>query len=245
MIRVKADLHIHTVASPCSSLTMSPRRIIGEAVKKNLQVIGITDHNCTLQCGIVEKLASEKGMLVLKGAEINTREEIHCLVFFRDHDKLAAFQEYIMKYLPGIPNRPDKFGYQVLVDEDDNILRFIDELLISGIDRSIEQVQHEVAGLGGIFIPAHIDRAANGILNQLGFIPPDLEFEALEISGRTDEISIRKNLGLPDVALVKSSDAHFPEQIGSSVTLFDLEELSFDGMVSAFREFKRNRIFIE
>ncbi len=37
-----ADLHIHTVISPCGDLDMSPIRIIERVLERKLDIIGIT-----------------------------------------------------------------------------------------------------------------------------------------------------------------------------------------------------------
>ena len=47
MNKYKADLHIHTVLSPCGDLEMSPKIIVEAAGKQGLDIIGITDHNST------------------------------------------------------------------------------------------------------------------------------------------------------------------------------------------------------
>ena len=59
MKEYKADLHIHTVLSPCGSLEMSPRNIVQEALKKKIDIIGITDHNSTRQCASVSREATK------------------------------------------------------------------------------------------------------------------------------------------------------------------------------------------
>jgi 3',5'-nucleoside bisphosphate phosphatase len=78
----RADLHIHTVLSPCGDLDMSPGNIVSEAVNKGLDIIGITDHNTTRHCNLIKRMAEEKGIFVMQGAEITTKEEVHCLAFF-------------------------------------------------------------------------------------------------------------------------------------------------------------------
>ena len=35
----RADLHIHSVLSPCGDLEMSPRNIVAEAAQKGLDII--------------------------------------------------------------------------------------------------------------------------------------------------------------------------------------------------------------
>ena len=74
----RADLHIHTVLSPCGDLDMSPRNIIAMAKQKKLDIIGITDHNSTRQAIIIQEKAQKEGIFVLAGVEISTREEAHC-----------------------------------------------------------------------------------------------------------------------------------------------------------------------
>ena len=53
----KADLHIHTLLSPCGDLDMTPDEIVRLAKKCGLDIIGITDHNSTKH----GKLAREYG----------------------------------------------------------------------------------------------------------------------------------------------------------------------------------------
>mgnify|MGYP001008452009 FL=1 len=84
----RADLHIHTVLSPCAELEMTPGNIVRQALHSGIQIIGITDHNSTRNALLTKKLAEKAGIFVLTGAEVNTREEVHCLVFFDGEEKL-------------------------------------------------------------------------------------------------------------------------------------------------------------
>jgi hypothetical protein len=36
--------------------------------------------------------------------------------------------------------------------------------------------------LGGIVIGAHVNKTKNSLISQLGFIPPDLKLDAIELS---------------------------------------------------------------
>jgi 3',5'-nucleoside bisphosphate phosphatase len=228
MKTVKADLHIHTVLSPCGDLDMSPRNIVERAREKNLQIIGITDHNSTLQVDVVEDLAARLGICVLGGVEITTREEVHCLAFFPDRASRSQFQKYVDSYLPDVPNKAGAFGFQVVVDEFDNIIYTEEKLLITGINRSINQIEKEVHRLNGIFIPAHVDRPVNSLFSQLGFIPPDLQMEAMGITCFTTESVVRRKFSIPEnITLIKNSDAHYPDDIGRGYSLFTLEECDF------------------
>ncbi len=228
MNRYRADLHVHTVLSPCGDLDMSPANIVEAATRKRVDILGITDHNSTRHGELIKRLAEKEGIFVLCGAEVTTREEIHCLAFFENNDILKEFQEYLEGLMGTVRNQPELFGYQVVVDEKERIIEEVDKLLISAIDASLEQVEEKVHSLGGIFIPAHIDRPSYSLLSQLGFVPPGLKADALEISGRTtrDEMLNR----FPDLAgytFIGSSDAHHPGQLGTRTTVFEMETRSF------------------
>ncbi len=197
---------------------MSPANIIDEAVKKGLDIIGITDHNTTLHCNLVRRLAKKKGIFVMQGAEITTKEEVHCLAFFENTDALDIFQKFLDDNLPDIMNDPLRFGHQVQVDEKDKIIYSERRLLINAISKSFEEIETFVHSLNGLFIPAHIDRMKNSIYSQLGFLPGNMYADALEVSGASsikhfadDHPEIKK------FPLVRSSDAHYPVNIGKTI----------------------------
>lgn len=207
---------------------MSPRNIIDRAVAANIGILGITDHNSLKQVGIVERMAAARGIFVLGGVEVTTREEIHCLAFFPGIPERTEFSKYLEQHQPFIPNKEELFGYQVVVDEEELILEHEEKLLLTALDQPIGEVAAAVHGLGGLFIPAHIDRPVNSLFSQLGFLPADLPFEALEISryGQAEQLRAQYRLG-PVITLLRNSDAHYPGDIGSGSTLFTLRELSF------------------
>src|SRR5690554_464993 len=177
----RADLHIHTVLSPCGDLEMSPEHIVDEAIRKELDVIAITDHNSIRQAPEVMAVGREKGLLVLCGVEVNTREEVHGVALFENEDQVAQFQQYLDAHLPNIPNKPDFFGHQAWVNRKEEIMGEEPRLLWSALDQSLDEVAAKVRQLKGLFFPAHIDRPVNGLLRQLGFVPAHLQADALEV----------------------------------------------------------------
>lgn len=241
----RADLHIHTVLSPCGSLDMSPVKITEKAREKGLDIIGITDHNSTRHCKLVRELAKSTGIFVLTGAEVTTREEVHCLSFFENDDQLSEFQFYLEKHLPPVLNDTEKFGYQVVVDENERIVEEIEFLLISALDQSIEQVEQKVHSLGGIFMPAHIDRPSYSIISQLGFIPGSLLIDGIEISANCKAESVQALIGKREnLAIIRNSDAHYEEQIGKVFTTFELEHRSFDEIKLALHGLQGRKVNI-
>lgn len=178
----KADLHTHTVLSPCGDLDMSPLEIIRLAKERGLDIIGISDHNTTKHGPLAKKYGEQAGVFVLTGAEVTTKEEAHCLAFFEKEDELNEFEQFLQDNLPNIPNDIEKFGYQVQIDEKGDIVYQEPIFLPSAINKTLEEVEQKVHSLNGLFIPAHIDRMKFSIPSQLGFIPLDLNVDAVELS---------------------------------------------------------------
>ena len=224
----RADLHIHTLLSPCGDLEMSPANIVAKAKEKQLDIIGITDHNSTLHGRLTQKLAEKEGITVICGAEVNTKEEVHCLAFFETDVTLALFQKFLEKQLPPVKNDIHRFGYQVVIDEEENIIDEAPYLLLTGLYAGIDKVEEVVHELGGIFIPAHVDRPYYGLLSQLGFVPPDLKAEALEISRHTIPDEFDRQQGLKGkYTFLKNSDAHYLKDVGRAYTEMWLEAPTF------------------
>ena len=243
MNKYRADLHIHTVLSPCGDLEMSPANIVAEAELKGLDIIGITDHNTTLQCGLVAKLAAERGIFVLQGAEITTKEEVHCLAFFENSDALSIFQEFLDRSLAWIPNAPEIFGHQLQVNEYDEVVYEEQRLLINALSCTLKDAETLVHQLNGLFIPAHVDKKKNSIFSQLGLLPENLMADALELTSKsaTGVFISPGNEGVP-YTVICSSDAHFPSDIGAATTCFRLGEPTFSEIAMALRNEKGRRV---
>ena len=232
----RADLHIHTVLSPCGDLDMSPVNIISRAREMKLDIIGITDHNSTLQARLLRELGEKAGIMVIPGAEVTTKEEVHCLALFDNEGDTASFQEFLELHLPEIPNDINRFGHQLVVDENDMIVRTEEKLLISALDCSIEVVADVIHRLNGLFIPAHIDKQRFSILIQLGFVPADLAVDALEISpfSRLKQFS-QLHSELSHYSFISNSDAHYLNEIGRVCNVFEMENASLDEIRKTFK----------
>lgn len=232
----RTDIHIHTILSPCGDLQMSPANIVAEACEKGLDIIGITDHNSTRQSKLVKKIGEENGLFVLCGAEVSSKEDVHCLTFFPDFNTLDIFQIYLDAHLPDIKNNVDAFGYQVCVNEMEDIVFEEERLLISGIRQSVEQIEKKTHELGGIFVPAHINKPSYSLISQLGFVNPELNVDALELSRHITVGEFLKDNGyLSKKTFIQNSDAHFVADIGSISSEFVMEKRSFNEIKKALR----------
>ncbi|HZH73152.1 MAG TPA: PHP domain-containing protein [Mariniphaga sp.] len=228
MKKFRADIHIHTLLSPCASLEMTPRRIVQKAKAGGINIIGITDHNSTKNALLVKKIAEDAGIFTLTGAEITTREEVHCLVFFEYPGELMTFQKFIDEHITYIPNKGGFFGDQPVIDANENIVELVPYYLPAALKAGITETQQQVEKLNGLFIPAHIDRQANGIIAQLGFIPSNLKFDALGISSAVSEKYVVEQYVIQyKTTIIRNSDAHYLKQIGDIYTVFLMEDVSF------------------
>lgn len=228
----KADLHIHTVLSPCASLEMGPKNIVATAAKRGLNIIAITDHNAVYNCKPTIEISHDFDILVIPGIELNI-SDIHFLAYFPDFSIAELFQNYINKFIPTIYNDSSKIGYQLIVDKHENIIEEYPFLLISSLDINIYELIKEIKKNNGIIIPAHIDREAYSILNVLGFIPEDLEINGLEISNKMKYEEYKKLYG--KYTFINSSDAHNLDDIGKNYTLIEMKEKNFISFYEALR----------
>lgn len=229
-----ADLHNHTLLSPCASLEMTPANIVARAKALGIDILGVSDHNTTRQVALVKELAEREGIFVLQGVEVNTKEEVHCLCFFPTSLELNEFQTYIDESMPDILNRPESFGDQICVNEQEEIVYEERLFLLAALNKSIEEIEKEVHRLGGIFIPAHINRKLYGLCRQLGFVPPWLDCDALEVHPGMD---YPKHLP-KGMRIMQNSDAHTPDEMGQRTNELDIDIISFDNIKAAITSWK-------
>jgi PHP family Zn ribbon phosphoesterase len=229
--RFRADLHIHTCLSPCGDLSMSPRAVVRRAREAGLDLIAVTDHNTTENAAAVIRAAAGTGLAVLPGIELTTAEEVHILGLFERGTVLAPFQDRVYRNLPDLPARMKFVDDQVLVDAEDYVTGFCPRCLFGATLFPLQQAVDLIHESGGLAIACHIDRDSFSVVSQLGFIPDDLELDAVEISPRLTAAEARARLGpLDGWPVVRFSDAHRPEEIGTAVTEFvmgapELEEV--------------------
>ncbi len=230
MKEYKADMHIHTCLSPCAELEMSPRNVIKEAKKKGLDIIGICDHNSAENFSAFERSASSEGIKAIGGIEITSREEVHILGLFGCDKDLFSMQETVYSSLDGV-NDEERYGLQVVVNEDDEVLGYNNKLLIGATALSVEEVVDLIHSLNGIAIASHVDREGFSIITQLGFIPEGLELDALEIM----EPALRNTINPgADCVFITSSDAHVINDIGKRYSCFFMKESTFEEICKCF-----------
>lgn len=218
------DLHIHSTLSPCGSLEMSPNNIIAKAKQVGLHIISITDHNMVENCLYANEIGKKFDITVLFGMELQTIEEIHLLAFFDTYELALAFQNKVYDLLPDIQNDAEYFGDQVVVNEENEIIRFENRLLLNSSQISVTDATSWIKNHGGIAIPSHIDSPTFSIISQLGYIPDDLPFDALEVRNKDKAIELLPLIMKKNTPFVSFSDAHYLEDIGKRRITLQLEE---------------------
>ncbi|MBU0607051.1 MAG: PHP domain-containing protein [Armatimonadetes bacterium] len=220
MNTTRLDLHIHSALSPCASEEMRPPAVLLTAEQRGLQVVGIADHSTGRNGWAFFEAAAAFEVEVLAGLEIESSEGVHLLALFDNRHPLEDFEAAIATHLPGGRNRPDVLGPQFLLDEWGEVIGEEERLLITAVDLGLERLAEMIAAHEGLSIAAHVDRVANGLLPTLGFVPPHLPVDFLEVSWRMTRTEARRRW--PELAkwpLVCSSDAHALDEIGQGNTL--------------------------
>ena len=206
----RAELHLHTVVSPCAAVEMIPPLIVREALENGINLIAVTDHNSSANVGAVQKAAAGSELAVLPGMELQTREEVHLLCLFDTLDQLEAWQCIVDARLPPLENNIEFFGEQFVVDETGDFVRRETQLLLTSANMSLEDAVTTVTSLGGLAIPAHVNRSAFSLIANLGFVPTAVTFEALEISRHlTPDEARQKFPQLKNYPLIQNGDVHF------------------------------------
>ncbi len=215
-----ADLHIHTCLSPCAELEMLPEFILEQAQELGLQIIAVTDHNSAENAAAVVNAARGTTVTVLPGMEVQTREEVHLLTLFDTLDQAVCWQEQVYANLPPLKNDEAVFGEQLLLDADGEPAGYLDRLLLTSTYFSVEDVVQRVCDLGGLCIPAHVDRTMYSIISNLGFVPPELDIVGVEISTNIGPVEVRERFPqLARYSLVANGDAHRLKEMVRRTTL--------------------------
>lgn len=226
------DLHIHSCLSPCGDDDMTPGNIVGMAAIKGLDVIAVTDHNSCKNCPAVLHFAEEYGVLAIPGMEINTSEEVHAVCLFPNLEAAMAFDSYVYDRLIPFPNNEEIFGRQQLYNKEDEVCGTVANLLINSVDISFDGLWELVRSYDGVMFPAHIDKTANSLIANLGFVPPDSQFKTAEVKDlkKLHELK-RTNPYLNGCRIISNSDAHYLEDIHEPELTIEAGEKSIQGIV--------------
>ncbi len=226
-MKVYYDLHIHSVLSPCAEEDMTPNNIVNMSAIKGLDVIAVCDHNNASNAPAIASVARGAGLSFIPGVEVTTAEEVHVLALFADAQRAYDFGEIVYEALPNIKNKPDYFGNQYIMDENDEIVGEKEKLLISATSYSFDECCALIKEHGGVYVPAHVNKDANALLANLGFFPPHIVFPAIEVWRGGAPVD------KPDSLIIHDSDAHMLDQISERENFLELETGGRAGVLAA------------
>ena len=216
---------------------MGASEIVASCREEGISIVAVTDHN---HVGNVQALrrassvANEAGEnsvpIVLFGIEVQSIEDIHVVLIFSGHDTAAAFQEWLWLKMPPILNNINVFGYQFVIDHENNIIDQVPILLTQAAQYSIDEIAKHGMDAGALVIPAHLDRTDFSYEAALGQLPESFPCSAIEISPVVSHADLlRWKKRYPDRVIIRSSDSHNVSNISRSrCTLMLLAEPSFD-----------------
>lgn len=234
MLGLTYDLHIHSCLSPCGDDDMTPANIVGMAAVKELDVIALTDHNSCQNCAAAMEAGQVFGVMVIPGMELTTQEEVHVVCLFGTLSDALTFDSYVYKQLQLIENDIRIFGKQIRMDAQDHILDSEPYLLTNATNISFDEVFSLVKKYNGIMIPAHIDKQANSLLSNLGFIPPDSQFTIVEIKDLKKLHAIQeKNPYVRNCKVLSNSDAHYLSDISEPLNTLYVKEKNIVSVLEA------------
>jgi len=252
-----ADLHIHTPADKSKNYKMLgekkqlnnenwcrqyTRRIIEEAYKKKISVMGITDHNSVDWIDYfneeVENINSPKGqsrVVIFPGFEVNTNtgSGVHITCLFNPSTSKEKLDEYLSALFEA-GERFDSRGHPKLAKKSCNeVINFIQEK-------------------GGICIGAHA-LSSNGVLSGYAEQPRMEAFTnpkllVVEISGMRSELTgfNKKAIDGLDpnykrerlIATINSSDSDSLAKVGEQATYIKMSSITIEGLREAFLDWE-------
>ncbi len=226
-MRYCIDLHNHSCLSPCASDDMLPAVLAVEAYDKGIDMVALTDHNTTGNLKAFKEACDIVGIIPIYGIEITTVEEIHLLALFETLKEALEFGSWIESLLPKKTTDARLFGNQLLCDVEGNCRANQELFLIGSVDLSFDDLVENIVSMGALAIPAHIDRHANSVFANLGFLPP-LPYSAVE------SIAYPPIVTTGEYTIIQGSDAHYIEHIGRRRCFIESGKSGFAALKEAF-----------
>jgi 3',5'-nucleoside bisphosphate phosphatase len=112
-------------------------------------------------------------------------------------------------------------------------VRFEEKLLLNSAQISIEDAVSWIASHGGLAIPSHIDSQTFSVISQLGYVPENIPFDALEVRNTNCIGEIISFIPGRKIPFVTFSDAHYVDDIGKRRMHMQLDKPNCSGIKKA------------
>jgi len=232
----KADLHIHTLLSGCAELEMLPSLIIAAAQMSELDLIAICDHNTCENAEAVIRVSESSSVKVLPGMEVQTLEGVHVLCIFGNMESALCMQKIVYDALPKVMLSDERAGEQIVVDKADDFVGLCNRPISMPTSLELEHVYAKASELDGVIIPSHVDKHGTGLMDVLGYLPEESDFDAYELSANIDpDSAIKLYPDLKGKTLIRSSDAHWLSAIGERRTILRMQHRTLEEVRLALR----------
>lgn len=220
---------------------MTPEAIVRRARELGLDIIAICDHNSAANVGALQAASrAAGGPVVIAGLEVTTAEEVHVLGLFPTAAAARELGRALEERLPRIAWDDPNAG--LCLDDDGEPLHGEQPLLIGSTGLPLDVAVAWIHERGGLAVAAHIDRPSFSVISQLGFLPPEVPFDALEISAAgwvRGRAAAHTGHGLP---LLSSSDSHSTDELGAGTTVLEMEEPTLEEIALALAGARGRRI---
>jgi len=231
------DFHLHSCLSPCGDDDAFPTVMAGMAKAAGLDAAALSDHNSSRNCRAFLKACGVYGLAGLPAMELTSAEEAHILCLLPSPEAADEWEKYVRERQLFVENRPEIFGRQLVMDENDEVTDTEPRLLITAASIGVYEVSALVSSLGGIAIPAHIDRSAFSLLSNLGAFDETMGFPVVELSAAADPARMAALCpALKGVPYIVDSDAHRPCDIPDAAHTLEADGPEPEAIIRALRE---------
>ncbi len=233
------DLHTHSCLSPCADKDNTPCNLAGIAAVSELDIVALTDHNTAKNCPAFFKAAEHYGVIAVAGMELTTAEDIHIVCLFPTLKEALKYSDYIDTRRIKIKNRPDIFGEQLIVNENDEVIGTDEFLLSNATTVTVDEVKDLVESFGGVSFPAHIDRSSNSIISVLGTLPEKPDFGCVEFHNADNIGKYREKYPINNKRIIIDSDAHYLHSVKDKENYIELEGDNPEEIINSLFKFLR------
>ncbi len=233
------DLHTHSCLSPCGDKDNTPTNIAGIAAVSELDIVALTDHNTAKNCPAFFKAAEHYGVIAVAGMELTTAEDIHIVCLFPTLEDALRYSDYIDTRRIKIKNRPDIFGEQQIMDENEEVIGVEEFLLSNATTVTVDEVKSLVESYGGVCFPAHIDRNSNSIISVLGTLPEEPQFNCVEFYNSEKIEEYKEKYPIKDKKIIIDSDAHYLHSVRDKENYIELEGDTPEEIINSLFQYLR------
>jgi hypothetical protein len=213
---------------------MTPANIVNMAKLLGLDVIAVTDHNSCRNLPAVYSHARKNDILLIFGMELCTMEEVHVLCYFKTLEDALVFDAYVYERLIKVTNNERIFGRQQIYNDEDIAVYDEPNLLINATSIPFNGLDELMKIYKGVYVPAHVDKNANSLLSNLGFVPPEVSFGCIEIKDMKKAAELcRLHPYFAGCSIISNSDAHSLGAINDAINHINVRERSGEAVFEA------------